>query len=531
MEEDDKKRLKELVYFLRYCDFMYYLKNISVVTDIEYDKLKKELEDLEIKYPDLIMSISPNNYVGFSDDNILEVKKHLSPMLSLKNSYNIIDIINHINKYKLLPVLLEAKIDGISLSIVYENFILKEALLRGNGHEGEDVTNIIVAMDIPLKINNKNIINIRGEVYINQEDFLTINNQRKKLNLKLFQTCRNCVGGILRQKTHEYIKYLKFFPYYTDLKFVSTQEENHKILKDYGFKNLPYVYCDNIDKIKEKTKLFLQNTYSYQIDGIVIKPNNLEVIKNLNTTNRYPRALIAYKFSQSQYKVKVIAIKWQVTRTYKIIPICKINEIIIDGAKINSIYLYNKKYLHDNKINIGSEIIIERVGGTAPQIKEVVKKKFLLILYKCIVCNFSIKENNINYLCSNKYCIGVIKDLLLYFSRMLNFKGLGEENIHAIIIKENIKFPSELLYILIFKNNISYINGYQKIQNFVKSIFKKISLFDILRAYGFSKSDLKNFNGELNKELLEKKLTNCYENIYKYQEEINNSYNLIINNK
>lgn len=521
-----KKRINELVYLLRYYDFMYYIKNTSIITDYEYDKLKQELENLENEYPHLIMSNSPTNYVGFANDNSLEVKPHIKPMLSLKNSYDIYDIIAHITKHKLLPVLIETKIDGISLSIIYNNGIFQEALLRGDGYEGEDVTNIIAFTDIVLSIADKNLINIRGEVYINISDLMTINEKRIQSGLKVFKTCRNCVSGILRQKTQEYVEYLKFFPYYIDGLLIDTQENVHRQLNIYGFTNLPHVYCDNIDEVEEKIHLIQNNTSTFNIDGVVIKPNNLKLIEDLGITKRYPKALIAYKFSQSNHEVVLKNIKWQVTRTYKIIPIGEIDTIIIDGADIKNIYLYNKRYVQNNNININSKIIIERVGGTAPQIKSIVEEKEKIHLINCPVCHIKVIEDEINYFCNNPHCQGVVKDNLLYFCEILNFKGLGEENIESIIIKENIIYPSQLLSIII-NNHLSYINGYEKIQDFIKNKCHHIDMFCLLRAYGFSQNDLKNFHNLITDELLKKKLSIYYQDIHEYKNEIETSLKII----
>lgn len=528
MQQQDavKKRISELVYLLRYYDFMYYVKNTSIIKDYEYDKLKQELENLENEYPHLIMSNSPTNYVGFANDNSLEVKTHIKPMLSLKNSYDISDIISHITKYKLLPVLIETKIDGISLSIIYNNGIFQEALLRGDGYEGEDVTNIIALTDVFLSISDKNLVNIRGEVYINISDLQIINEKRIQAGLKSFQTCRNCVSGILRQKTQEYVEYLKFFPYYIDGLFIDTQEKIHQQLKIYGFDNLPYVSCDNIDEISKKIHLIQNNVSNFNIDGVVIKPNDLKLIEELGVTSRYPKALIAYKFSQSTYEVILKNIKWQVTRTYKIIPVGEIDVIIIDGAEIKNVYLYNKRYIQNNNININSKIIIERVGGTAPQIKSIIEKKEKIYLVNCPICNTSVLEDEVNYFCQNPHCKGVIKDILLYFCEILNFKGLGEENIDNIITREKILYPSQLLS-LILNNNLMYIHGYEKIQNFIKKKCHQIDVIQILRAYGFCKNDLKNFQNDITDELLEKKSSIYYKDVHEYKKEIERSLKII----
>lgn len=512
-EKEVSEQMKKLINEIRYYDYMYYVKYESVISDTDYDLLKNQLEDLENKYPHLIEKDSCTYNVGFQPNFDFYKEKHQIPMLSLRNTYILDEVIEFVQKENLWPVILEAKIDGISLSLIYMDGFLHKALLRGNGQEGENILDHIIYTSIPMKIPFKEKVEIRGELYISKENFIKINEDRIKNYEAFFQNSRNACGSIIRNKKKSYEELLSFIPYffkYNNKDYFIHQDELLEALEKIGFSRQIYFICNNKEELENKIKHFYNLPFAN--DGVVIKPNNIQLMEILGTTNHHPRGAIAYKFTNNQKESIIINIIWQVSRNGKLAPVGEINPIELDDAIIKKISLYNKKYIETNNLYIGAHIMIERVGATVPQIKSVLKQvtkeevlqnKNTEIINKnfiknCPSCGDLLEEDETNYFCKNKNCKDKIKESIYYFFSEVGLKGIGTKTIEELI--KFAKKPSDIMNLIIKKTFLN-LHGWEKFCFYGENIIKKIDVYSLLSSLGIenlSKKSLKTLYEYLN---------------------------------
>ena len=362
----------------------YFDKDKPLVSDQEFDEIKKELIQLEKKYSFLKSSIKIENIIGSKPSSKFEKVKHSKPMLSLSNAFKKEDmqdfkkkINNFLNKNSEIQFSSEPKIDGISASLRYENGKLIYGLSRGDGFFGENITeNLATIKDIPKNLNNSpKTIEVRGEVYIGKKDF-------EKLKDK-FANPRNAAGGSLRQKnSKETAKIpLKFFAYGIGEivpQIFKTQTDLLKQLKNWGFPINPY--CKIIENIKdvEKNHSFLESlrsTLDYDVDGIVYKVNNFNFQERLGSTSNSPRWAIAYKFSSVKASSTIRKILIQVGRTGAITPVAKIDPVTVGGVVVSNATLHNEDEIIRKDIRVGDTITIQRAGDVIPQVLSVNKSK------------------------------------------------------------------------------------------------------------------------------------------------------------
>ena len=362
----------------------YFDKDKPLVSDQEFDEIKKELIQLEKKYSFLKSSIKIENIIGSKPSSKFEKVKHSKPMLSLSNAFKKEDMLdfkkkinNFLNKNSEIQFSSEPKIDGISASLRYENGKLIYGLSRGDGFFGENITeNLATIKDIPKNLNNSpKTIEVRGEVYIGKKDF-------EKLKDK-FANPRNAAGGSLRQKnSKETAKIpLKFFAYGIGEivpQIFKTQTDLLKQLKNWGFPINPY--CKIIENIKdvEKNHSFLESlrsTLDYDVDGIVYKVNNFNFQERLGSTSNSPRWAIAYKFSSVKASSTIRKILIQVGRTGAITPVAKIDPVTVGGVVVSNATLHNEDEIIRKDIRVGDTITIQRAGDVIPQVLSVNKSK------------------------------------------------------------------------------------------------------------------------------------------------------------
>ena len=495
-EKNISEKMRKLINEIRYYDYMYYIKYESVISDLDYDLLKTELENLENTYPHLIEKNSPTYTVGFQQDFIFHKEKHEIHMLSIRNTYILDEVIEFINKENLWPVILEAKIDGISLSLIYMDGYLHKAILRGDGHEGENILDHIIYTSIPMKIPFKDKVEIRGELYINKKNFIIINEDRVKNHEAAFQNSRNACGGIIRNKKRSYEEYLSFIPYffkYNNEDYFNHQHELLKNLEKIGFAKQIYGLADNEKTLKNEIENFYH--LPFDNDGVVIKTNSIELMNRLGVTNRHPKGSIAYKFTNHQKESIINNILWQVSRNGRVMPVGEINPIELDEATIKKITLHNKKYMKVNNLYIGAHILIERVGATVPQIKKVLKavnKEDILnsnnqelinknFIKNCPSCRKLLEEGDTYYICKNKNCKDQIKESIYYFFSEIGLKGMGIKTIEELI--NFATKPSDILK-LIIKKTLLNLHGWEKFCFYGGDVIKKIDIFQLLSSLG-----------------------------------------------
>ena len=409
-----KNYLKKTILLKKYNKF-YYDKDSPLINDQYYDDLKKEIIDLENSNSFLKKYGSINNSVGFKPSLKFSKMKHAKPMLSLANAFNSSDIEDFIkkinnylnNKHLNLSFSLEPKIDGISASLTYKNGILVKGLSRGDGKTGEDILkNLKTIKQIPYKILELDVpktLEIRGEVYIGKKDF-----EKIKEN---FANPRNAAGGSLRQKDSSVTAKipLQFFAYafgeMTPMPFKNQSDFLKKISK-WGFKTNPHNYlAKNILNIENQYKKIekIKSTLDYDIDGLVVKINDLKLQARLGNTANSPRWAIAYKFSSVRATTKVKDIIIQVGRTGALTPVAKVDPITVGGVVVSNATLHNEDEIIRKDIRIGDYVTIQRAGDVIPQVvsvdfkkREKNLKKFIFPI-KCPSCgSLTVKEINTN---------------------------------------------------------------------------------------------------------------------------------------
>jgi len=520
-----KKNYTKKIKLLKYYNQKYYNENISEITDAEYDKIKQEVIELEIENINLKHKDSPSRIVGHKPSKNFKKVRHKAPMLSLSNAFSKEDLIsfekkilNFLNKEKnfVIEYIAEPKIDGISASLIYRNGILISGLSRGDGIEGEDITNNLkTIIDIPHFIKAKDCpdeIDIRGEVFLQNSDF-------DKLKEK-FANPRNAASGSLRQKNPEETKKipLKFiaytFGYASEMK-LDNQFRFIQKLNQWGFKtnhlNKVIVGIDNLltnyYEIEKKRK-----DLDFDIDGIVYKINSFELQKRLGYNANAPRWAIAHKFSASSGISKILEIDIQVGRTGALTPVAKILPINIGGVIVSNATLHNEDEIIRKDIRIGDTVRIERAGDVIPHIIEVdiskkkkQKKKFIFPK-KCPSCGSeTVKELNsiTKKLDAVRRCISegykcekvAIEKIKHFVSKdAFNIEGFGKKIVENFWQKNFVKLPHHI-FNLDYKK-IENLEGWgrQSVSNLKYSIEEKknISLERFIYALGIRHIGLEN---------------------------------------
>ena len=520
-----KKEYLTKISKLKKYNFAYYDKSAPIIADSEYDKLKKEIIDLENKYDFLKSPISPSLIVGFKPSKNFKKKKHKVPMLSLSNAFDKKDlnnfekkIINYLNKKSDFNIeySAEPKIDGISASLIYKNGEFVTGLSRGDGKEGEDITeNLKTIKDIPKKILDKDFpgeIDIRGEVFIKNSDF-------KKLSSK-FANPRNAASGSLRQKNPNETKKipLRFiaytFGFHKEFQ-INSQTEFLKNLNKWGFKinplNKKIIGIDNL----LKNYKFLENKrddLDFDIDGIVYKVNDFELQRRLGNVSNAPRWAVAHKFSANSGVSKILNIEIQIGRTGALTPVAKIKPINIGGVIVSNATLHNEDEIKRKDIRIGDIARIERAGDVIPHITSIeVKKrdknsKKFIFPTECPSCgaltikdfNFVTKKNDAVRRCSSEgfECEKISIEKIKHFvsKDAFNIEGFGKKIVENFWNLNLIRLPQDIFDLDYTK--IKNLDGWgaQSVANLKYSIElrKKISLDRLIYSLGIRHIGLEN---------------------------------------
>jgi len=496
-KEIEKIYIKKINNLKKY-DKAYYQQDKPMVSDQDYDIIKKEILNLEKKYNYLIHNDSPAKKVGYEPSNKFKKIKHLKPMLSLSNAFEKKDmedflskIRNFLNNKNLnIDLSLEPKIDGISASLIYENGVLTKGLSRGDGITGEDILqNLITIHGMPKKISGNNIpkiLELRGEIYIGKKDFEKIKHN--------FANPRNAAGGTLRQKDSKQTAKipLKYFIYgfgIVEPMSFKTQSEFINKVSQWGFSINPNNQIVNgIDEIEKRHKEIdeIRSSLDYDIDGLVYKINNLELQSRLGNTSSAPRWAIAYKFSSEKATTKIKDIIIQVGRTGAITPVAKVEPVTVGGVVVSNATLHNEDEIFRKDIRIGDSIQIQRAGDVIPQVVSVDKlkrnKKSIKFTFpdKCLCgaktqreINISTNKEDVVRRCTKGYeCSFTAKEKLKHIvsKEAFNVDGLGKKVIDQFWELKLTRIPSD-----IFKLNYDKIEklegwGSLSIKNLKKAI-------------------------------------------------------------
>ncbi len=473
-KEEAKKRIEELRREIEYHNYRYYVLDSPVITDEEYDKLFRELVELEEKFPEFKSPNSPTQRVGAPPLKEFKTVKHEIPMLSLDNAFNAEELMAFEKKIKRMlktdeeiEYVVEPKFDGLSISLLYRNGELVRGATRGNGIEGEDVTpNVRTIKTIPLFIEDAPpLIEVRGEVVMFKKDFEELNRERRMKGETTFANPRNAAAGSVRQLDSSITakRKLHFFAYavgiYEGITF-KTQEGILLFLKEKRFKVSPdFEKVKGIEQVIKKCLWFQErrDEYPFDMDGAVVKVNSLELQKKLGATTHAPRWAIAYKFPAEEKETIVRDIIIQVGRTGKLTPVAILEPVFVSGSTISRATLHNEDEIKRLGVRIGDHVIVRKAGSVIPEIVRVVKEKRtgkereFKFPDKCPVCGAKVIRlpGEADYRCTNASCPAQIKGRILHFvSRdAMDIENIGESLVNQLVDKGIVKDIGDLYYL------------------------------------------------------------------------------------
>lgn len=444
-----KERMEELIEIINEADYNYHTLDNPTITDQEYDKYLRELIEIEEEHPEWIKEDSPTQHAGGKVIEGFEKVTHKIPMMSLSDVFSESEIIafdERIKKEGITPeYMCELKIDGLSVSLLYEKGKLVRAATRGDGTIGEDIThNAKTIKVIPLKLKEEVDIEVRGEIFMNKETLKKINEERKERGEPLLQNCRNAAAGSIRQLDSKVAAKRKLdnFIYHlpNPLDYgIHTHSEALDYMHKLGFKINPNNrLVSNINEVLEfiEQKASERDSLPYDIDGIVIKVNNIDDQKLLGSTAKYPKWATAYKFPAQEVLTKLTDIIFTVGRTGQITPNAVLEPVIVQGSTISRATLHNEDYVNEKDLKIGDIVSIRKAGDVIPEVVEVKKERrtgkeqeFQMIT-NCPMCNSQLvkKEGQVDYYCPNRKCPARnIESLIHFVSRdAMNIDGLGD---------------------------------------------------------------------------------------------------------
>ena len=471
-------RLNELKDQIREHDYNYYVLNQSLISDAQYDELLQTVRGIEEDYPELITNDSPTQRVGGEATDQFEQVTHSIPMLSLSNTFDYTGLeewqkraANIIDSTDLI-FSAELKIDGLAISLIYENGTFVRGSTRGNGLIGEDVThNLKTIRSIPLSLNQDlpGHLEVRGEVYMPLNAFNAINQQRSEQDEPLLANPRNAASGSIRQLDPRITASRKLDIWiYSLTEYSNTTFTGHhqglEWLKELGFKTNPTTsICTSLQEVQQYYEYWMnhRSELGYDIDGIVIKVDSIELQNTLGFVGREPRWAIAYKFPAEQTNTKLISIGLNVGRTGSINPFAILEPVNIGGVTVTNASLHNEEDINRKDIRVGDIVIIERAGDVIPHIIGPVtetrtgKEVPFRMPELCPQCESPIIKEDSTHRCSNSSCPAVFLESIRHFvsKNALDIEGLGEKWCASLISNNMIQKLSD-----IYKLNISELS-------------------------------------------------------------------------
>ena len=546
-EDEIKEKYEKLRKKIEKHNNLYYNEDNPIISDMEYDKLIRELRDLEETNPNLKVEYEiKNSKVGFGNEkseneNVSPTEKiggiasekfskvrHRVPMLSLSNTYNISEIEDFdkrvkkiIDVKKKIDYVLELKLDGLSISLIYENGVLKQGITRGDGQIGEDVTeNIMEIKSIPKKLKEPISLEVRGEVILPISEFGRINQEREDEGEDVFANPRNAAAGTIRQLDKSIVKERKLdcYLYYlvnAEEYGMKTHKESIEYIEKLGFKTTKiFELYNDFGKLEKaidvwKTK---REKLDYETDGLVIKVNEFEHYDELGYTTKSPRWAIAYKFPAEQVKTKLYDVTFQVGRTGVVTPVAELEAVNLSGSVVKRASLHNFDEIRRKEIKIGDNVIIEKAAEIIPQVVNVVfedrkgDEKDIEVPTNCPICDSELvkEEGQVALKCLNPQCPEKVKREIAYFvSRdAMNITGLGEKIVEKFIELRKIKTVVDIYSLKNYAEELENLEkmGKKSVENLINSIeeSKKQGFSKVLYALGIP------FVGKFNANLLTK---------------------------
>jgi len=463
-KSDAKLEIGKLRRKIIHHDYLYYVLAQPEIEDYQYDQFMKRLEKLETLYPEFISADSPSQRVSGEPTKAFPVVHHRGPMMSLSNTYSESEIRDFNRRTRSLltegetfEYLCELKIDGLAISLIYENGLLLRAATRGDGEQGDEVTNNVKTIrSIPLRLDTqkKYLLNIevRGEIYFHRDDLIPLNEERQKNGDIPFVNPRNAAAGSLKLQNPRQVarRPLKMFCY-----GIEPFAEDHPIynhdtglaaLKELHFPvNFHYALCRNVDEVIHFWKEWQQkrDTVPYDIDGIVTKVNSYQQQKLMGSTAKSPRWAIAFKFKTEQKETALEDIIWQVGRTGVVTPVAILKPVKLMGSTVSRATLHNVEELQRLDVRIGDTILLEKGGDVIPKVLQVnlkkrsAKSKPYRPPTKCPACHLALvkQEGEVALRCENVGCPEQVSRQIEHFAsrRAMDIEGLGDKIVDLLI--------------------------------------------------------------------------------------------------
>ena len=477
-----KERMDELIDYINKASYEYYVLDNPTITDQEYDDYYNELLSIEEKYPELKREDSPTNRVGGAVLDKFEKVTHDHPMLSFDDIFNEEEIILFDERIKKVVstahYTLEPKMDGLSGSLIYKNGILVRGATRGDGVTGEDITtNIKTIKSVPLRLTEDIDIEVRGEIYMSKKSFLEANREKIKNGEKEFANPRNAAAGSIRQLDSKVAakRNLDFMAYFIpnpEDYGIKTQKESLEFLRKLGFvtnyklngyaKNVKDI-INYIDSLSEK-----RDNLPFEIDGVVLKVDNLEDEKRLGFTSRVPRWGIAYKFPAKEVLTTLKEIKFTVGRTGKITPNAIFSPVHVSGSLVSKATLHNSDYCIDKDVRVGDTISIRKAGDVIPEVVEVKldRRKEDSVPFKmienCPMCNSVLVRKDANHYCKNEHCPSRKIESLIHFSSRdaMYIEGFGESIVEDFYNLGYLKNIDDFYTLDKYKDELMLLEGF-----------------------------------------------------------------------
>ena len=492
-------RYNELVELINKANYEYHvLDNPTTLTDEEYDNYLREIYKIESDNPSIVRSDSPTHKIGGVVLDKFEKVTHKIPMMSLADVFNEDEILSFDSRIKKEGIdpkyVCELKIDGLSVSLKYEKGELVSAATRGDGVIGEDIThNVKTIKQVPLKLSEPIDIEVRGEIYMSRKVLEKLNIEREKNNEPLLKNCRNAAAGSIRQLDSKIAAkrnleiWIYHLPNPEDYN-IKTHHEALKFMENLGFRvNSNNKLVNSVDEILDfiNEKESIRETLPYDIDGVVIKLNNINEQKQMGYTARYPKWACAYKFPAQEVSTKLLDIKFTVGRTGQVTPNAILEPVMLMGSLISKTTLHNEDYVLAKGLKIGDTVVIKKAGDVIPEVISCKKElrngneKEFKMIHNCPICgNDLIKKDSIYY-CVNEDCDKKnIEGLIHFVSRdAMNIEGLGDSIVEDFYNMEYLKNIVDYYELYKYKEELKQLEGFgdKSINNILENIEKSKS--------------------------------------------------------
>ena len=520
-DQNIQQRMQQLAAQIRHHNDLYHNQNKQEISDLEYDKLVRELEKLEAEYPQFAEKESPTVQVGNAPQKGFSTYEHRARMLSLSNAFSdeeVTDFIERVQSFLGLSAMpemtVEPKIDGVALSLTYENGKLVRGVTRGDGRVGEVITdNVKTIQDIPhtLGAGAPEIVEIRGEVYMTRDEFEAMNARQVEAEEKVFANARNAASGSLRQLDSSVTakRPLRFFAYsfgyLSDADFLPTHSEEMRVLKEWGFTPVATQVFEKSKDILENYQSMVEGRFNlpYGIDGLVYKVNDKALQKRMGEVAKSPRWAIAHKFPAEQATTALKAIDFQVGRTGVVTPVARLEPVHVGGVTVSNATLHNADYIAERDIRVGDTVFVERAGDVIPKVVSVVPEKRpegsqpFQFVTDCPVCQSTLQrgvkgtgEEEAAWKCVNPECSAQVETQLIYSVGRDGFDidGIGEKQVKLFLEKGWLTSLSSIFTLQDYAEEMKALEGFGELSvtNLLDAIeeAKKVEMPRFLASLG-----------------------------------------------